>query len=217
VEVTSPTVPRKPRTELGTEVLIRVRKRDFLQRPETPAIVKRDPGDRSEDKVERIKVTLAPKPDVVLVDRPGVKAAMRELWRRTELDEANGDPRGHSLTVYISRAGALRPLNAGIRRGDPPVIVPRPGGGAERRFRETCGNTATDSANDTPLGGIHTHPNPPTPPSPEDHEMARAGDTAVDGEAVCGMQHFVIADTFVMRYTADSDIPLGSRKDVFGE
>jgi hypothetical protein len=31
------------------------------------------------------------------------------------------------------------------------------------------------------------------------------------------MQHFIIADTFVMRYNADSDIPLGSRKDVIGE
>jgi hypothetical protein len=153
----------------------------------------------------------------MLIDRPGVRAAMRELWRRTEVDEAKNDPRGHSLTIYISRQGALRPLIAGIQRGDPPEIVPHPDGSAERRFREPCGNTATDPDNDTPLGQIHTHPNPPTPPSPPDHERARDSDTARDGEAVCGMQHFIIADTFVMRYNADSDIPLGSRKDVVGE
>ena len=44
VVVSSPNVPQKPRNDLAREVLIRARKRDFLQRPDTPAIVKRYPA-----------------------------------------------------------------------------------------------------------------------------------------------------------------------------
>jgi hypothetical protein len=83
VQITSPTVPPKPRAELAHELLIRARKRDFLQRPDTPAIVKKDPSDRSEDKIERIKITLAPKPDVVLIDRSARRRQRRTEIRRT--------------------------------------------------------------------------------------------------------------------------------------
>ena len=132
------------------------------------------------------------------------------MWRRTEVDEAKNDPRGHSLTIYIDRDGALRPLIAGIQRGAPPKIVRLPDGSAARVFAETCGGTATDPVNDTPLGAVHTHPNPPTPPSQKDHDTAR------DDQHICGIQSFVITDNQVIQYDADSDRPLGGRKEVIG-
>jgi hypothetical protein len=210
VVVTSPNVPARPRNDLADAVLQRARKRDFLGNPDKPAIVKRDPRDQSQRPLDSVTLDLDPTPDILLINRPGVKAAMREMWRRTEVDEANGDPRGHSLTIYIDRNNNLRPLISKIQRGKPPKIVRLPGGGFARVFVETCGGTATDPANDTPLGEIHTHPNPPTPPSEKDHDSAR------DAQAICGVQHFVITENFVIQFDATTDTPLGDRKTVIG-
>jgi hypothetical protein len=135
---------------------------------------------------------------------------MREMWRRTEADEASGDPRGHSLTIYIDRNNNLRPLISNIQRGKPPVLIPQPDGSFVRIFAETCGGTATDPDNDTPLGEVHTHPNPPTPPSFKDHDSAR------DHQDLCGVQHFVITRDSIIQFDATTDTPLGDRTTILG-
>jgi hypothetical protein len=206
----SPNIPPRPLAELASEILKRARKRDFLGHPDKPAIVKRDPRDHTTSKFERVDIEFDPSPDILLIDRPGVKDAMREMWRRTERDENNGDPRGHALTIYIDRGGRLRPLIPSIQRGKPPIVIPQPDGSFIRIFVEECGGTSPDLENDTPLGTIHTHPNPATPPSGKDHETAR------DGTDICGIQFFIINNNFVMRYDATSDTIIGERKEILG-
>lgn len=211
VLITSPNIPAKPRAELAREILIRARKRNFLNKPGQPLIVKRDPRDKSTEKFEKIVMEFAPTPDILLIDRPGVKEAMREMWRRTERDEKNKDPRGHSLTIYMDRNGNLRPLIPSIVRGKPPVDIPQADGSIVRIYAEDCGGTSPDLENDTPLGAIHTHPNPATPPSGKDHE------TASGAKDLCGVQFFIINDGFVMSYDEKSDKIVGNREDVLGE
>jgi hypothetical protein len=213
VRVESPTIPQKPLDDLGREVLIRARKRDFLNRPDTPLVVQRDPRDQRDPTTaprEEHKIEFTPSPDVFLLDRPGVKDLMRELWRRTEASIAADDPRGFSATLYMDRKGALQP--ATIVKGDKPFLVPTPGGGALRIFRETCGGTANDPRNDTPLGSIHTHP-VQTPPSFKDHE------TAGLRPSPCGLQFFMINQDFVFQYTADAreNRELGDREEFLGK
>jgi hypothetical protein len=213
VTADSPNIPQKPLNDLAREVLIRARKRDFLGRPDKPAIVKRDPRNTTQSKYDYVTVHLDPSPDTPLIDRPGVREAMREMWRRTVADEERGDPRGHELTVYIQRNGQLRPLIGGIRRGSPPQVKELPDGSELITYPEKCGDNTPDPDNDTPLGGIHTHPNPPLGPSSMDRDVAR------DGSAKCGIQHYMINNDEVVRFgpTEADDTHLGERKKVLGE
>jgi outer membrane protein OmpA-like peptidoglycan-associated protein len=209
-EVTSPNVPSKPRFELGHEVFIRARKRDFLGSPDKAVIVKKDPRDHTSSKHEPVSIDLDPSPNEFLPDRLGVKGAMNFLWQLTEADEQKDHPRGWVLTVYIDRNDQLRPFLP--RQGDKPTFERGPSGGLIVKFREFCGGTAADPDNDTPLGTIHTHPNPlgqvldEDAPSKEDHDNAR------DSQSLCGVQFFMIDNDTVFEYDADSDHPLGTRK-----
>jgi outer membrane protein OmpA-like peptidoglycan-associated protein len=209
IVVTSPNVPEKPRDELAREILVRVRKRDFLGRPDKPAIVKRDPRDQTTSALDAVTIDLAPDPEILLINRPGIKAAMHKLWQNTEIDEAKKDPRGWVLTVYIDRNNNLRPLK--LVRGGKPFFRQLPDVGLVRIFPEECGGTATDEKNDTPLGSIHTHPRVASPlPSFKDRE------TADEGQAACGVQFFLINDDSIMRYDATSDTIISDRKAFIG-
>jgi hypothetical protein len=215
VHVASPNVPPLPRAELAREILIRLRKKQFL--PGKDVVVKPEPAAGEKRKLDNVEVTLRPDPEIALTGRPGVKAAMKEMWRRTQqtidLSEETDnllDRRGFSLTVYIGREGKLRPLIANIQTGEKGKIVQGPSG-PELRFKETCGGTATDPLNDTPLGAIHTHPIP-TPPSPEDR--ASTGKTQV-----CGVEFYMINEDLVMRFgaTEGEDEILAKNKEFFKE
>jgi outer membrane protein OmpA-like peptidoglycan-associated protein len=214
VRVESPNVPPLPRSELSRELLVRLRKKQFLPGGKD-VVVKAEPVPGS--KLDSVEVTLRPDPEIVLIERPGVKSAMKEMWRRTQqtidLSEETDnilDRRGFSLTVYIDREGKLRPLIANIQTGEKGKIVQGPSG-PELRFKETCGGTATDPLNDTPLGAIHTHPIP-TPPSPEDR--ASAGKTQT-----CGVEFYMINEKLVMRFggTQDEDRILAANEEFFKE
>lgn len=200
--VTSPNVPQLPRLELAAAILERLRKRRFLP-GEKDVVVRPEPV--AGGKMDSVEVTLHPDPDVPLIDRPGVKAAMKEMWRRTQatidLSQETGDPRdkrGFSLTVYGDRTGNLRPLIPNIQQGRRGVFV-----GDQIQFEESCGGTATDPLNDTPLGAIHTHPVRTGPSIPDRN--------SVGSTEVCGVEFYMINPDVVMKFGTD---PFGADDEI---
>jgi hypothetical protein len=196
VKASSPNIPEQLLKNISLEIFNRLRKRNFLKNSGKDAsakdvIVKNDsnPANNIADNVE---ASFSPVPTIALPDRPGVRQVMKQMWNQTQDSIDKKDPRGFSLTVYIDKDGSLRSFV--VKKGDPPFITKD----GLIIFKEDCGGTFVDEATDTPLGSIHTHP-VRTPPSFKDHEMAR------DSSSICGVEHFMINEDFVIKYDATSD------------
>lgn len=139
-----------------------------------------------------------------LIDRPGMRDLMRRMWSASRTDPLN--PREFFLTVVANRrTGALV---VSSRQGEAeelqqPMQVP------------ACQVDRPVTHEDSILGTIHTHPNTSADgvqePSPEDRSRV------ADNPEICGLEHYVISDGFVFRYTKDGFVRVGRRRQLLGE
>ena len=139
-----------------------------------------------------------------LIDRPGMREVMANMWRRSRSDLLN--LREYTVTAVlntqrntmdlISREGPVglpgQPMTA-------PICLP-PG----RRL----------GPNEVLLGTIHTHPNT----SAEGQQEPNADDmrNIAAHPDRCGTEHYVIADEFIYQFTATGFVPVGRREDIIG-
>lgn len=137
-----------------------------------------------------------------LIDRPGVRIAMRDMWIRSVADRLNLQEL--SLTIVINReTGIMTPIRrAGVPESEGggnsvPICIPI-----------DMNLLLTHSV----LGTIHTHPDPDGMQEPSDEDLK----AIQDNPERCGAEHYVITDDFIYQFTGNSRSRLGGRQALLG-
>lgn len=137
-----------------------------------------------------------------LIDRPGIKAKMRDIWSRSVADPLNF--REFSITVFMNRSN--QQMEYVLREGPPEDQ----GGGHGVAI---CYNGDQPlPINISVLGTFHTHPDPDGRQEPSDPDL----ENVRNNPDRCGTEHYVIAEENVFQYTGDRRITLGRRNVVLG-
>ena len=138
-----------------------------------------------------------------LIDRPGIRSTMAQMWRASQADPLN--PKEFSLTVFIDRRTQNMTF---VSKEGPPESQNR---GLQV---EICFQGDSLPRHISILGTIHTHPDTTSTgrqePSPED--LDRIGGNS----SKCGVEHYVIADNSIFQFDSVRFFRLGRRSQLIG-